>query len=253
MKQTNHRPVDQPDNQPVQPNPHSLSTMVYESQISFTLDTICPWTYLARRRLSKALAQLNQDSPDSTVKFTTKYLPYQLYPDFSTSGVDKSTWYKQSKYGDSEDKFDMYKQVMSAYGEAEGIEFKFGGEMANTLPAHRMIQYYQELKGPECAEKMVTSLYRQYFEEEKNPSSRETLTKAAVEAGIGEKEVGEFLDDEREGLMEVKMLIQEQAGNGIDAVPYVSIEGKRRDFTIEGCQEVKDYLKALQQVVKESG
>ena len=42
------------------------------------------------------------------------------------------------------------------------------------------------------------------------------------------------------------MLIREQAGNGIDAVPYVVLEGKRRDFTLEGAKEVDDYVKELE-------
>jgi len=49
------------------------------------------------------------------------------------------------------------------------------------------------------------------------------------------------------------MLIREQAGNGIDAVPYIVIEGKRRDFTLQGAKEVPEYVKALEQVIKESG
>jgi len=49
------------------------------------------------------------------------------------------------------------------------------------------------------------------------------------------------------------MLIREQAGNGIDAVPYIVIEGKRRDFTLQGAKEVSEYVKTLEQVIKESG
>ncbi len=47
------------------------------------------------------------------------------------------------------------------------------------------------------------------------------------------------------------MLIREQAGNGIDSVPYVVLEGKRRDFTIEGAREVEEYVKELEKVAKE--
>ncbi len=48
------------------------------------------------------------------------------------------------------------------------------------------------------------------------------------------------------------MLIREQASNGVDSVPFVMIEGKRRDVTIQGANEVEDYEKALRQIVKES-
>lgn len=141
---------------------------------------------------------------------------------------------------------------MSAYGVSAGINYKFGGTVANTLPAHRIIQHFQETKGSEVANKLVVSLYRQYFEEEKHPSSPETLLAACKEAGIDDKEAKEIVDDENEGLMDVKMLIREQKGNGIDSVPMVVVEGKRRDVTIQGANEVADYEKALLQIVKES-
>ena len=84
----------------------------------------------------------------------------------------------QFRYGDSEDKMKMYTTLMSAYGASAGIDYKFGGTVANTLQAHRIIQYFQEEKGPEVADKLVNSLYRQYFEEEKHPSSEFTLLEA---------------------------------------------------------------------------
>lgn len=65
-------------------------------------------------------------------------------------------WYKTSRYGDSEEKMNMYTKIMGSYGRAAGIEFKFGGEVANTLDAHRVIGYFQEFKGAETAEKIVT-------------------------------------------------------------------------------------------------
>ena len=61
-----------------------------------------------------------------------------------------------------------------------------------------------------------------------------------------------MIEDQNEGLMDAKMLIREQVGNGIDAVPYIVIEGKRRDISLEGAKSVDEYVKALQQVIKES-
>ena len=51
--------------------------------------------------------------------------------------------------------------------------------------------------------------------------------------GIPEEEAKAFIEDKDEGLMDVKMSFREQKGNGIDAVPYVVFEGKRRDITLE--------------------
>jgi predicted DsbA family dithiol-disulfide isomerase len=84
-----------------------------------------------------------------------KYFPYQLYPEASKEGEDKYAWYRKSKYGDSEEKMKMYTTLMSAYGVSAGIDFKFGGTVASTLDAHRVIQHYQEEKGPETADKLI--------------------------------------------------------------------------------------------------
>jgi len=206
-------------------------------------------TYLAKRRLARAISAIPSDSQ---VNFTVKYKPYQLYPEASQEGEDKFAWYKKSRYGDSDQKMKMYTTVMSAYGETEEIKYKFGGIVANTLQAHRVIQHFQETKGTDVADKIVTSLYRQFFEEERHPSSHETLLKATSEAGIEEGEAKAFIEDEDDELMDVKMAIREQAGNGIDSVPYIVLEGKRRDITLVGCKEVGEYHKALEQIIKES-
>lgn len=226
---------------------------MYDSSINFTLDTICPWTYLAKKRLDEALRRVCDTDASSKVNFTVKFMPYQLYPEASKEGEDKYEWYKKSKYGNSEDKMKMYTTLMTAYGVSAGINYKFGGTVANTLNAHRTIQHFQESSGPEAANKIVNSLYRQYFEEEKHPSTDATLLEACKEAGVDEKEAKEVVGDESEGLMEVKSLIREQAGNGIDSVPFIIFEGRRRDITLQGAQEVEDYVKALNQIVKESG
>ena len=107
------------------------------------------------------------------------------------------------------------------------------------------------LDGEYLADALV-ALYLQYFEQEKHPSSKETLMKACLDAGISEEEAKPVVDAQDEGLQDVKMQIREQAGNGVDAVPYISIEGKRRDVTCLGAKEVPEYVKALQSIIKES-
>jgi predicted DsbA family dithiol-disulfide isomerase len=52
----------------------------------------------------------------------------------------------------------MYTTLMTAYGVSSGIDFKFGGTVANTLDAHRVIQHYQEEKGPETADNIINGL-----------------------------------------------------------------------------------------------
>ncbi|KAK5170399.1 uncharacterized protein LTR77_004986 [Saxophila tyrrhenica] len=222
--------------------------MGYEATIQFTLDTICPWTYLAKRRLETALSQLPASSP---VTFTTLYKPYQLYPEASEAGEDKYAWYQRSRYP-SDEQMKKYTVLMSAYGAAEGIDFKFGGLVANTLHAHRLIQHLQSTAGPDVADKVVRSLYKQYFEEERHPSSEETLMRAAMEAGVGEEDARRVVEDKEVGLQETKEGLREAVGNQVDSVPRVVMEGRRRDIELEGAKTVEEYVTALNKIVKES-
>ena len=69
---------------------------------------------------------------------------------------------------------------------------------------------------------------------------------------MDEAEAKAFIENEDEGLPELKAQIGEEAGNVSDQVPVVRIEGRKRDVTILGANEVDDYVKALTQIVKES-
>jgi predicted DsbA family dithiol-disulfide isomerase len=76
--------------------------------------------------------------------------------------------------------------------------------------------------------------------------------KATTEAGIPEDEARAFIEDKNDGLIDVKNLVREQAGNGVDSVPTIIFEGKRRDITLVGAKEVEEYEKTLAAIVKES-
>jgi predicted DsbA family dithiol-disulfide isomerase len=78
------------------------------------------------------------------------------------------------------------------------------------------------------------------------------LLKATTDAGIPESEAKAFIEDKNQGMRDVKNMVREQAGNGVDSVPTIMIEGKRRDLTMVGAKEVEEYEKALKQIVKES-
>lgn len=222
---------------------------MYNSQISFTLDTICPWTYLAKKRLDLALGQLPPEV-SSKVSFRIQFLPYQLYPSFGPA-QEKYAWQRDRKYDGSKDKMNMYVEYMSTLGEASGIKFSFGGDIADTLQAHRVIQYFQEDAGAETANRLVDALYRMYFEEDKSPSSGETLVAACVEAGIDGEKAKAVVDDESEGAAEVKAALRESVTNAIDSVPHIVFEGRRRDLTLVGAKEVHEYVKAMETIAKE--
>ena len=78
------------------------------------------------------------------------------------------------------------------------------------------------------------------------------MLQAAAAAAVDQAKAETFIDDEYKGLQDTKMLLQEQIGNGVDSVPHITLEGKRRDLTLVGAKDVDEYLKAMEQLVKET-
>lgn len=221
----------------VLPNVSSLCMVLSKPLLSAGATALWPLKLI----MLPALRQFCSSPSSKDVSFTVKYFPHQLYPEASREGEDKYEWwaliliciefcltldsdhnilqrYKKTKYNDSEHKMQKYVTLMSTYGQQAGIEFDFHGTVANTLDAHRLIQHYQEVLGPEVAGEIVNSLYTQYFTQRAHPSAAETLIKAATAAGIDKTEAEAFVDDGYEGMQETKMLLREQASNGIDSV-----------------------------------
>ena len=81
--------------------------------------------------------------------WTTKY---------SVADFDSLRRYKNSKYQGSEDRMKMHELVWAEKGAHEGIEYNWQGKVANTLQAHRLLQHYQEKKGPGAADKILSCM-----------------------------------------------------------------------------------------------
>ncbi|KAF2844924.1 hypothetical protein T440DRAFT_483799 [Plenodomus tracheiphilus IPT5] len=140
---------------------------------------------------------------------------------------------------------------MASLGQEEGVVLNFdGGEIANTLQAHRILIYLQVQHSPAQALKGLESFCAQYFTERRHPSSPATLEAACVAAGLSPQEARRVVADENEALAETKAAIREQAGDRVDSVSYVMFEGRKRDFTLVGAKDAGEYGKILEQVEK---
>uniref|UniRef100_A0A8H7NFX5 DSBA-like thioredoxin domain-containing protein n=1 Tax=Bionectria ochroleuca TaxID=29856 RepID=A0A8H7NFX5_BIOOC len=205
---------------------------MYEAVIVFTLDTICPWTFLAKKRLDEALAKVRASQASPDVTFTVRYDSFQLHPDLPQT-VDKQEWYLRNMHMDNTDAQKLYQAHMSDQFTPLGITLNFDGTIGNTFQAHRVIQYFQEEKGPETASRLVDGLFMRYLTEAKNPTNEETLVESCVEAGIDREGATAVVRDQSKKEAEVKRGMRDVARD-IDSVPSVRFEGRRRDITIRG-------------------
>lgn len=207
--------------------------------------TICLLT-----SLDEALAQVRNSPTGEKINFTVDFAPYQLFPDFPET-KDKNQWYLEEKHMGNPEGQRVYQEHMAALMAPLGVTPRFDGQMGNTLHAHRVIQYFQEEKGAETANALVDALYKRYFTQSMHPAADETLIESCVEAGIDEEEAKKVVGNKETGLRSAKEKLRTVAMDA-DAVPIVSVEGKKRDITMNGAKEVADYVKALETIAKES-
>lgn len=197
-------------------------------------DVVCPWCYVGKRRLERALTEFGGD-----VRVTWR--PFQLNPTMPKEGMDR-TAYLEAKFG-SLDAFRQLEEHVQAAGVSEQITFAFEkiARTPNTFAAHRLI-WLGEREG--CQDAVVDALFRGYFEEGADIGSSAVLVQLAAQAGLPGESVERFLRSD-EGTAEVKA--EESAGHklGIRGVPYFIVEGT---YAISGAQPVDIFVSALKPV-----
>jgi predicted DsbA family dithiol-disulfide isomerase len=203
-------------------------------------DVVCPWCYIGKRRLERALDQLN-----GAAQARITWRPYQLNPTMPKDGMDRTT-YLEAKFG-SLDAFRQMEEHVLAAGATERIPFAFEKVVRtpNTFMAHRLM-WHAEQQG--CQDAVVESLFRGYFTEGADIGSVPVLGRLAGRAGLDAAAVESFLHSE-EGATEVKA--EEAAGHrlGIRGVPYFVLNGS---ISISGAQPPDIFVSAIRQAEKQS-
>lgn len=186
-------------------------------EIEVVSDVICPWCYVGKRRLEKAISLLG---PDAQV--TVTWRPFQLNPSMPKAGIDRNE-YRLAKFGSLE-RSQMLDARLTTVGATEGIEFHFDRikRTPNTLDAHRLIWLAQRHgKG----DAVVEAMFKAYFVDGVDLGQPRNLLAVAVTTGI-EKAVVEKLLATDEGLEEVVADEAQFKAMGIDGVPGFVVNGQ---------------------------
>ena len=194
-------------------------------------DVICPWCFIGKRRLEKAL---NGRSA------SVRWHPFQLNPDMPREGIERKA-YRVRKFGSWERSQELDAQVAAA-GRGEGIAFHFErmARTPNTLDAHRVIWLADE-RGVQDA--VVEALFLAYFTEGRDLSDRATLAEIAAGAGLDRAEVNELLEVDK-GLDLVRAGDDQARRLGVSGVPFFVVNGR---VALSGAQPPKLFLQAFEQ------
>ena len=141
--------------------------------IDVVSDVVCPWCFIGKRRLEKAIAL----KPDIAVE--VRFRPYFLNPWVPREGISREE-YLTTKFG-SPERYRAIAQRVAAAAAGEGLTYVIDGikRQPNTLDCHRLILWAGESGN---AARMKQRLMDLYFTEGGDLTDREVLVKAAAAA-----------------------------------------------------------------------
>jgi predicted DsbA family dithiol-disulfide isomerase len=186
-------------------------------EIDVISDAICPWCWVGKRRLDRALAAL---APE--ISATVSWKPFELNPGMPKAGLNRRE-YRSRKFGTWEHSQALDAQVASV-GSQDGLEFRHDliERTPNTLDAHRLIW----LAGREgLQDAVVEGLFSAYFHEGRDVGDHEVLLAVGSAAGLNPEHVSALLASDK-GITEVRAEIERAGRLDVSGVPTVVVNGR---------------------------
>jgi predicted DsbA family dithiol-disulfide isomerase len=196
-------------------------------------DVICPWCYIGKRRLEKAIAAVD-------VQVRVRWHPFQLNPTMPKEGISRRE-YRTRKFGSWERSTELDARVI-AVGETEGIHFAFDTieRTPNTVDAHRLI-WLADQHG--CQDAVVEALFRAYFTEGKDIGNQKTLIDVASESGL-DRQFAETMLNSEAGQEVIAQAGERSRRHQVEGVPFFIINNA---ITLSGAQAPETFLDAFKQ------
>ncbi|RMB60989.1 DsbA family oxidoreductase [Dokdonia sinensis] len=215
-----------------------LKKMNSPIKIDIVSDVACPWCYVGKRRLEKAL-ELWDGTP-----VTVEWHPYQLDPTMPAAGKTRDT-YLVDKFGSIDGMKTMTDRLEEA-GKTVGIDFNFGKDWlaVNTLPLHKMLL----VAGQEGFKDALKERFlKAYFVTLEPLNDVKVLEHIGAEFGWDAEKVQTIIEDQ-----ELAKAVQQEIAHyqklGVTGVPFFILNNK---YGISGAQPPEVLLDALNQLSKE--
>jgi predicted DsbA family dithiol-disulfide isomerase len=208
-------------------------------QIDVVSDTICPWCFIGKRRLARALIER------PSIEFDVRWRAFRLDPAIPPEGVERKA-YLRAKFGDGERPKAMSEAIRAA-GESEDIAFAFDriARTPNTIDSHRLIRW---AGGAGLQDEVVEALFQAYFEDGRDIGDIDVLVEIADQTGMDTALVADLLEQgadreivEREDEMAHKM--------GISGVPTFIFANK---YAVSGAHDHETLLEVIDKAAKEA-
>jgi len=206
--------------------------------IEVVSDVVCPWCFIGKRRLEKAIAM----KPEIPVE--VRFRPYFLNPWVPRDGISR-TEYLTTKFG-SVERYNANAKRIVGVAAAEGLTYAPDKikRQPNTIDCHRLILWAEEAGD---AARMKQRLMDLYFTEGADLSDREVLVNAAADCGLDPDRVRHDLAADTDAAR-VEEAANTAKDSGIDGVPFFIFGGV---LAVSGAQDASYLASAIERGAEE--
>lgn len=208
-------------------------------KIEIWSDIMCPFCYIGKRKLERAMARYNNAS-----HFEVEWKSFQLDPDLKkeTYAADGLDTYDRvaKKYGkDRAWSVEMHQNI-TEQAKALGLDYNFDKVVAaNSFDAHRLSHFAKKNKVGNELEELI---FKAYFTDGKDVSDHETLVELALQVGLDESETRSILASNAFA-DEVRFDIEESRNIGVRGVPFFVFD---RKLAVSGAQPEELFIETLE-------
>ena len=201
-------------------------------------DVVCPWCYLGKRRLARAVGLLPE------IPVVVRWRPFRLDPTIPPEGVARAD-YLTAKFGSLEALDESHRQL-GARGQEEGIAYNFDRitRSPNTMDAHRLVRW---AAAEGVQDDMVERLFAAYFSQGLDIGDPAVLADLAADVGLdGEAVARRLAGDEDRELVAAE--IENAYRIGVSGVPCYIID---RRLAVTGAHAAEVLVQAIEQALAE--
>jgi predicted DsbA family dithiol-disulfide isomerase len=209
--------------------------------VDVTSDLICPWCFVAKRRIERAASILGKS-------LEMRWHPFQLNPEMPVDGLNRRL-YRSAKFGSWEQSQRLDAQVAAA-GKEVGIEFRHDlmKLTPNTFRGHVLLAAALR-EGLEIQNRVAERLFQAYFIKGEDVGDPTTLLRIAREFGVSL--LGQVEDFDSPALVsEVKEAERMAVSAGISGVPQITFQGT---VVATGAQQEELIAASMRQILGTAG
>jgi predicted DsbA family dithiol-disulfide isomerase len=217
-------------------------------RIEIWSDVVCPWCYIGKRRLERALAGFPHADEVEVV-----YRSFELDPSAPRHdhGGERelTTPVLARKYGQSEAQMRRMQEQLIATAAEEGLAFRLLENVhTNTVDAHRLLHLALEIGGPALQRELKEAMLAAYFSRAEDVGDPAVLRRLATGAGLDAARVDEVLaGDEFADAVEAD--IAQARAYGAGGVPFHVVDGR---YGVSGAQPSEVFGQVLERAWSES-